>query len=209
MKVELIDLKEFFDDKYRHVNGIGIGATGIITTNQMVNRFNEPDIDKNTNQVVNGAKSHSEEQIAITRDIYDFEDVLGPGEFDLDTTLEKMNPDFKRMLEENVQIRYINSSSGNAVVIFIPTNSDYISSSQLEAIELLGKEIEEVAPQLSKPVQVIAGSLSTGEQVESINCISEEMLSFLENYIDDSYVPYMEDVNILAERDIKVSELVH
>ena len=209
MKVELIDLKEFFDDKYRHVNGIGIGATGIITTNQMVNRFNEPDIDKNTNQVVNGAKSHSEEQIAITRDIYDFEDVLGPGKFDLDTTLEKMNPDFKRMLEENVQIRYINSSSGNAVVIFIPTNSDYISSSQLEAIELLGKEIEEVAPQLSKPVQVIAGSLSTGEQVESINCISEEMLSFLENYIDDSYVPYMEDVNILAERDIKVSELVH
>ena len=209
MKVELIDLKEFFDDKYRHVNGMGIGATGIITTNQMVNRFNEPDIDKNTNQVVNGAKSHSEEQIAITRDIYDFEDVLGPGEFDLDTTLEKMNPDFKRMLEENVQIRYINSSSGNAVVIFIPTNSDYISSSQLEAIELLGKEIEEVAPQLSKPVQVIAGSLSTGEQVESINCISEEMLSFLENYIDDSYVPYMEDVNILAERDIKVSELVH
>ena len=209
MKVELIDLKEFFDDKYRHVNGMGIGATGIITTNQMVNRFNEPDIDKNTNQVVNGAKSHSEEQIAITRDIYDFEDVLGPGEFDLDTTLEKMNPDFKRMLEENVQIRYINSSSGNAVVIFIPTNSDYISSSQLEAIELLGKEIEEVAPQLSKPVQVIAGSLSTGEQVESINCISEEMLSFLENYIDDSYVPYMEDVNLLAERDIKVSELVH
>ena len=209
MKVELIDLKEFFDDKYRHVNGMGIGAIGIITTNQMVNRFNEPDIDKNTNQVVNGAKSHSEEQIAITRDIYDFEDVLGPGKFDLDTTLEKMNPDFKRMLEENVQIRYINSSSGNAVVIFIPTNSDYISSSQLEAIELLGKEIEEVAPQLSKPVQVIAGSLSTGEQVESINCISEEMLSFLENYIDDSYVPYMEDVNILAERDIKVSELVH
>ncbi len=209
MKVELIDLKEFFDDKYRHVNGIGIGATGIITTNQMVNRFNEPDIDKNTNQVVNGAKSHSEEQIAITRDIYDFEDVLGPGEFDLDTTLEKMNPDFKRMLEENVQIRYINSSSGNAVVIFIPTNSDHISSSQLEAIELLGKEIEEVAQQLSEPVQVIAGSLSTGEQVESINCISEEMLSFLENYIDDSYVPYMEDVNILAERDIRVSELVH
>ena len=209
MKVELIDLKEFFDDKYRHVNGMGIGATGIITTNQMVNRFNEPDIDKNTNQVVNGAKSHSEEQIAITRDIYDFEDVLGPGKFDLDTTLEKMNPDFKRMLEENVQIRYINSSSGNAVVIFIPTNSDYISSSQLEAIKFIGKEIEEVAPQLSKPVQVIAGSLSTGEQVESINCISEEMLSFLENYIDDSYVPYMEDVNILAERDIKVSELVH
>ena len=209
MKVELIDLKEFFDDKYRHVNGMGIGAIGIITTNQMVNRFNEPDIDKNTNQVVNGAKSHSEEQIAITRDIYDFEDVLGPGKFDLDTTLEKMNPDFKRMLEENVQIRYINSSSGNAVVIFIPTNSDYISSSQLEAIELLGKEIEEVAPQLSKPVQVIAGSLSTGEQVESINCISEEMLSFLENYIDDSYVPYMEDANILAERDIRVSELVH
>ena len=209
MKVELIDLKEFFDDKYRHVNGMGIGATGIITTNQMVNRFNEPDIDKNTNQVVNGAKSHSEEQIAITRDIYDFEDVLGPGKFDLDTTLEKMNPDFKRMLEENVQIRYINSSSGNAVVIFIPTNSDYISSSQLEAIKFIGKEIEEVAPQLSKPVQVIAGSLSTGEQVESINCISEEMLSFLENYIDDSYVPYMEDVNLLAERDIKVSELVH
>ena len=209
MKVELIDLKEFFDDKYRHVNGMGIGATGIITTNQMVNRFNEPDIDKNTNQVVNGAKSHSEEQIAITRDIYDFEDVLGPGEFDLDTTLEKMNPDFKRMLEENVQIRYINSSSGNAVVIFIPTNSDHISSSQLEAIGLLGKEIEEVAPQLSEPIQVIAGSLSTGEQVESINCISEEMLSFLENYIDDSYVPYMEDANILAERDIRVSELVH
>ena len=179
MKVELIDLKEFFDDKYRHVNGMGIGATGIITTNQMVNRFNEPDIDKNTNQVVNGAKSHSEEQIAITRDIYDFEDVLGPGKFDLDTTLEKMNPDFKRMLEENVQIRYINSSSGNAVVIFIPTNSDHISSSQLEAIGLLGKEIEEVAPQLSEPIQVIAGSLSTGEQVESINCISEEMLSFL------------------------------
>ena len=209
MKVELIDLKEFFDDKYRHVNGMGIGATGIITTNQMVNRFNEPDIDKNTNQVVNGAKSHSEEQIAITRDIYDFEDVLGPGKFDLDTTLEKMNPDFKRMLEENVQIRYINSSSGNAVVIFIPTNSDHISSSQLEAIGLLGKEIEEVAPQLSEPIQVIAGSLSTGEQVESINCISEEMLSFLENYIDDSYVPYMEDANILAERDIRVSELVH
>ena len=113
------------------------------------------------------------------------------------------------MLEENVQIRYINSSSGNAVVIFIPTNSDHISSSQLEAIGLLGKEIEEVAPQLSEPIQVIAGSLSTGEQVESINCISEEMLSFLENYIDDSYVPYMEDANILAERDIRVSELVH
>ena len=36
MKVETIDLEDFFDDKYRYLRNNGIGATGIITESQMV-----------------------------------------------------------------------------------------------------------------------------------------------------------------------------
>lgn len=38
MKIEIIDLEDFFDEKYKYSNNTGIGAEGIITQKQMVTR---------------------------------------------------------------------------------------------------------------------------------------------------------------------------
>ena len=64
------DFIEFFKDKYKKIriskvaaySSDGIGGVGIITQKQMILRFNEPDLDLNTNTYIKGAGHHYDEE---------------------------------------------------------------------------------------------------------------------------------------------------
>lgn len=199
MKVETIDLEDFFDDKYRYLRNNGIGATGIITESQMVTRVNSDD---SHGEEFRGVGYHEETKIAIIRDIFGFDDVLdnGIGYYDRDMVEFDMSREFKEMLKEVVEIKYFNNDYGNVIVIYLPKKNMSLTSSQLEAIEYLGQKIEEVSSNLSQDITVYA--IAGEKNAEEINGVSETIVPFLSHYIDNTLEQSIKDKYILAKEDV-------
>ena len=69
-----LDYDEFFDPKYSNLNnGEGIGATGIITSNQSIHVFNDYDIDPKSQIEYIGLGKHDSKKSEILQDIYGIE----------------------------------------------------------------------------------------------------------------------------------------
>lgn len=203
MKVEMIDLEKFFDDKYRYIKNTGIGATGVITDNQMVVRFNESE-ENLYGEKYDYVGSHDEERIAIVRDIYGLDDVLDNGldYFDPDIVLYDMNDDFKKILNEVVRVRFINNQSGNSIIIELPKVQNSLTSNQLEALAYLNKQVKKASQNLSTPIEVYAADCDYTNYAEETNSLEESIIPFLSNYIDNSYMMSMEDKNLIAKEEV-------
>jgi hypothetical protein len=206
MKVQMIDLKEFFDDKYRSLKNKGIGATGIITQKQMVTRKNSPEMDYDIDKNVEGLGSHNENKIAIIRDIFNLPDILdnGLGYFDPDIVALDMTDEYKNMFNEVIDVFYTNSEAGNKIVIFLPKKQNSITKEQIDAVRYMGECIRKTAETNNIEIEVYASDGNT--YVEEINSTEEKIIPYLERYLDNYYKMSMEDQNIIATEDVKSIE---
>ena len=99
-----LDYDEFFDPKYSNLNnGEGIGATGIITSNQSIHVFNDYDIDPKSQIEYIGLGKHDSKKSEILQDIYGIESSVK------DVYLYKV-----------ISLSYMNSAFGNNIVMFLP-----------------------------------------------------------------------------------------
>ena len=201
MKIDMIDLEDFFSDEYRYAKNKGIGATGIITTKQMVTRFNREEMDYDIDKMVSGLGSHEEQKIAIVRDIFGFDDVLDNGldYYDPDLVGMDLDDNYKKMMNEVIEIKYMNNSAGNTIVIFLPKTSGVLTTEQLEAINYMGTKIEEFSETTGEDVEIHVTDGTTYE--ESVNSI-QPIMSYLYTRVDDSYTQSIEDKNVLAEKNL-------
>lgn len=208
MKVEMIDLEEFFNDKYKFTNNTGIGATGIITQNQMVTRFNETKTDRFTGNAVRGLGPHDEEVIAIIRDIFAFNDILdnGLGYYDADIVKDDLDENYQKMINETIQINYVNCEGGNIVSIHLPKTQQSLTTNQLDMIKYLGKEIEKTATSVDDNIVIYATDGKNFVQEE--NTIKSVIIPYLSSYVNDSYKQSIDDVNILGiEKSINTNKI--
>ena len=66
-----LDLDDFFKDEYEKLNhNEGIGGVGIITSNQIINVYNDYDLNKSDNKMYLGLASHYEMVKKVLTDIY-------------------------------------------------------------------------------------------------------------------------------------------
>ena len=198
MKIEMIDLEKFFNDKYRNFdNNLGMCATGIITQKQMVTRI----MKKEGNDI----GTHFETEGSILSDIFGFDKKLFLG-FGYNIKMyNELDEAHQKVLGESITITYISNSIGNTISIYLPEEQKSLTSDQMEAIKYLSDYIEEVSLKLNKPI-VITGS-DRKKEITEINSLRYKIIPFFENFIDDTYEQSIPDNNIVAKKDIKEKTL--
>ena len=201
MKVDMIDLEEFFSDKYRFAVDIGIGATGIITQSQMVTRFNSKSGYIKGKQIIKGDGNHFTEEGKILHDIFGFDEQLFLG-FGYNPLLyDKLDKEHKKVLGEPIVVKYINNSTGNTIIIYLPLNQESLTDDQLAAIKYLNDCVEEASTRISKPIFITA--TDRHKRVKEINSLRNIIIPFLEKHIDNTYEQSVPDQNIIAQNEIK------
>ena len=199
MKIEMIDLEEFFDDKNKNIGGMGIGATGVITQNQMINRYNNY---SNFNKcTIEGTGSHFDTEGSIMSDIFGFDPKLFLGYGYNQNLYRKLDSREKRALEETVVLKYINNSTGKYVLIYLPSVQQTVTENQLEAIKYVGEKISEAGRKLRRPIKIMITDRKNKET--EINSVKNYILPFLEERIDDTYEQSITDENIIAEEELE------
>lgn len=201
MKIEMIDLVEFFDDKNKELGGMGIGATGIITQNQMINRYNDYSNFNKCN--IKGTGSHFDTEGSIMSDIFGYDRRLFLG-YGYDQKLySKLNLRQKRALGEMVVLKYINNSTGKYVLIYLPQTQETITEEQFEAIKYVGEKISEAGRKLRRPIKIMITDRKN--KATEINSIRNYIIPFIESHIDDTYEQSIIDENIIAEEELGIS----
>lgn len=205
MKVEMIDFEEFFDDKNKELGGMGIGATGIITQNQMINRYNNY---SNFNDYsIKGTGSHFDTEGNIMSDIFGFNTKLFLG-YGYDQKLySSLDERQKRVLGETVVLKYINNSTGKYVLIYLPNVQESVTEKQFEAIKYVGEKISEAGRKLRRPIRIIVTDRK--DKATEINSMKNYIIPFLEKRIDDTYEQSITDENIIAEEEITTINYKH
>ena len=203
--MDTIDFGEFFDSKYKNVNGLGIGAVGVITDKQIVVRVNGDGIDKKTGKIVAGLGRHSINFSEILTEIYDLPEGLDKTYESNYRALQQMTDDEKKIKQEVIRIDFANSSSNNTMVIYMPKLKK-ITSAQLYEIEQLLYSLQDISASLSRPIYVACGSEEDNIDVEDFNI--EQIISFLERFVDDSCYQTVEDKNIIGSKLEKSAVLV-
>lgn len=194
--MDIIDFYEFFDDKYRNINNLGIGAVSVITENQLVTRINEPGINTENNELVEGVGRHIKTFSKILADIFDLPEGLNEDFESHYRAINNMTDEEKKVIKEVVEIDYSNSSGGNIMMIKIPKKG--IRSGQLEEIDKLLNYLKEVSNNLTEPIKVWCGDENKSIAVEDFNI--NEITSFLENYVDDEYTQTIHDKHIIGSQ---------
>lgn len=198
MKVEMIDFEEFFDDKNKEIGGMGIGATGIITQNQMINRYNNY---SNFNKcTIKGIGSHFDTEGSIMSDIFGFNTKLFLGYGYNQNLYSSLDERKKRVLEEIVVLKYINNNTGKYTLIYLPNIQETVTEKQFEAIKYVGEKISEAGIKLRRPIKIIITDRK--DKATEINSIKNYIIPFVEKRIDDTYEQSIPDENIIAEEEI-------
>ena len=199
MKYEMIDLESFFNADLSYEKNAVLGAVGIITASQMVIRLNEADVTSD-DKMVKGAGDHNEERIMILSDIFDLPKDLYDGiHYYNKEVYDKLSDDEKKVLDEVIFIRFVNSTVGKGVTITFPVQNS-ITTSQFEAIKFLGEIIEEVSKKIGKPIKTVVGTFE--KHAIEINTFKYKIIPFLEEYIDDDFIQSIPDVNIVATNSL-------
>lgn len=202
MQSELINLEKFFNDKYRNINGVGIGAVSIITQYQTVTRYTESGIDQISKRMVKGCGRHETTKNLILQDIFELpQGIAERFQPQYYKALQKMSAEEARIKDEVVEIDYINSSSGNIIIIKIPTYQKSITTRQLLEIANILEQAEQVSCILTQPIKIWVGIKNKTLVLEKIN--KNKVILFLKKFIDDSYTQTIKDINILSFKDKK------
>ncbi len=203
MKIQMIDLNDFYDKKHSYANNQGIGAVSIITPNQLVTRLNSEGFDCYSNYNVQGLGSHEESKIAIIRDIFNLPDVLDNGIGYYDPDFVELTDDYKKLLKEVVTINYTNCPGSMNAAIYLPENNRGITSDELNAIKYIGKKISEAASNLG--INIAVGLVDGDNVLEEINSVENILVPHLEKYVvNDSRLLY-EDINIIGGQELELS----
>ena len=190
MKVEMIDLEEFFNYKYKKMN---IGATGVITDSQMVTRFN------NTTDGQIGKGLHFDTECDILADIFDIDGKVFSG-FGYDKEkYESIAKEYRRLLHELIVIKYLNNVNGNLVIIYLPLSHESLTSKQLEVFKYISTYYETVARKLRSQIKIMATNRHD-EGVRETNTMRNKIIPYLEGFVDDNYKQSIEDKNIIAQK---------
>jgi len=194
----MIDFEEFFDDKNKEIGGMGIGATGIITQNQMINRYNNY---SNFNKcTIKGIGSHFDTEGSIMSDIFGFNTKLFLGYGYNQNLYSSLDERKKRVLEEIVVLKYINNNTGKYTLIYLPNIQETVTEKQFEAIKYVGEKISEAGRKLRRPIRIIITDRK--DKATEINSIKNYIIPFVEKRIDDTYEQSITDKNIIAEEEI-------
>ena len=190
-----IDLVEFFDDRYRYIdNKMGIGGISIITQNQMVFRTTA-----SLDDDIKIVGCHYEIEGSIMHEMFDFDKKLFLA-FGVNPTLYKQLDDgHKKVLNEMLEVKYMNNGTGNNVIIYLPSRQNSITSNQLEVLKYISDCIEEAFIKLRRPIKVMATDRK--KSMTEINSLKYNIIPFLENYIDDTYIQSVSDRIIVNNRD--------
>ncbi len=193
MKASIIDLEEFFKDKYRYQdNNLGFAATGVITNGQMVTRIND-------------YPTHFMTEAEILHDIFDFDMnlFLSYGyNYPLYNQLEQKE---KNTLTENVVIKYINNSTGNLILIYLPEKQGMITINHLKAIKYLDSFISDASWKISRPIKIIVTDRK--KKAVEMNSLKNSIIPFCEERLTDSFEPVIPDKHIIATEDIEEKTL--
>lgn len=206
MKIKMINLEDFFDDKYRYVCKGGIGATGVITEKQMVTRFNSK---KDVNGKIIGGKgigSHFETEGNILSEIFGFDNDLFLGSGYNPHIYNSLSKEYRNVLGEIVVVKYINNETGNYILIYLPLQQETITENQFEALKYISLCVDEVAHKVSKPIQIF--TTDRHKRVREINSMHYTIIPFLEGFIDDTYKQSLEDKKIIAEEELSLKNKV-
>ena len=145
---------------------------------------------------------HEEEKISIIRDIFGLPDILNTGlnYYEPDLVKDEMTEEYKKVIDEVIEIKYINNESGNKIIIFLPKKQNSVTYNQIETIKYLGNKLKELQENKNTEIDIYVTDGNTYK--EEKNSISKEIIPYLEKHLDDSYQMSIEDKNIIAEEEI-------
>ena len=192
MNIEMIDLEEFFNDKYKNAGSMGLAAVGIITERQMVTRYTEA-----TENNIKGTGFHFVTEGKIFNEIFGYNPELFLVFGYHPELYKKLDKDHRKALGEMCTIKYMNNATGNYIMIYIPVEQETITENQLEMIKYIGKKVEEVKRNLTRPIQIIVTDRK--KSAKEINSMTNSILPFLEERINNDYKQSIEDINILGK----------
>lgn len=201
MKVEMIDLEEFYNPKYSYYNNQGIGAECIITPYQMVTRMNRTQRERNTGEMCAGLGYHEEQRIAIVRDIFNLPDVLDTGLEYYEPDLVELTQDYKNIFKEVIEIVFTNCPNNYRIGIRFPENNKGLTTNQLNCLQYLSNKIEEASSNMG--IDIIVSFLDDPIELEETNSISNIIIPYLEKYLDDSHKLSYQDVNIIPQEELE------
>lgn len=120
-----LDLNEFFKDEYKRLNhSEGIGASGIITNNQIINVYNDPKVDKKTGIEYLGLGDHIDVLDRLVKDIYNVDS----------NYLEKY-------YEEMITIKYWNCPYSKIILFYLPKIITELEFNNLVSLDEYYKEV--------------------------------------------------------------------
>ena len=120
-----LDLNEFFKEEYQKLNySEGIGASGIITENQIINVYNDPKVDKKTGIEYLGLGDHIDILDRLVKDIYNTDS----------NYLEKY-------YEEMITIKYWNCPYSKIIMLLLPK---IITEDEYNNMRLLNNYYKEI-----------------------------------------------------------------
>lgn len=193
---EILDYNSFYDSKYKTFNGgEGIGATGVLTTKQMVTRWNAAGIDKKLKQVRPYIGSHHETELKIIREIYGFDSDYSDENIHV---LEKYTLKELELLQSPIYFRFVNSQADSRLIVSLPFMNP-ITSNQIEVLYQIEESLKKY-----KNKNIIISTAGDNGQIEANNTlipVIEEAMKF----IDNSYIPEIEDKNIIVGSILKES----
>lgn len=193
--VSLIDLIEFFDDKYRNIGrtNFGVGATSIITTKQMIEKLNEC----NNMEKAQWQGAHEDQRDELDRIVFNL-----PQEYN-SRNIESLNlltKSQRKQLRDRIWIRFQNCPLGNFIHIKFSEFRNTFTTNEIRALKLLYTRVQCEQERISKPVKIsILGDNYKGKKIE-------EVLKDLELHKDDTYASPVSDEKIIATSSIETIE---
>jgi hypothetical protein len=164
-----LDLNEFFKDEYKRLNHCeGIGASGIITNNQIINVYNDPAIDQKSGIEYLGLGAHNDILDRLIKDIYN------------------PNSNYLENYYKNIiTIRYNNAPYTKLIVYFIP---NIISEYEFNNLLLMKDYYKEAFNNYEIKVGAYTYGTNTRENPKEIEAISnfDPIIDFASKRIDKS-----------------------
>lgn len=185
MKLEELDLFEFFKDEYgTWYNGFGIGGAGIITPNQMINVVNIDGALKDGDLPGWGGGSHMATYAEMVRQIYKIEyNNLNPFKM----------PIMLRTLEFRlIKIRYVNERGLKYVVVKVPAK---INKFQYDSLGKLNTMIQAVNTLSKNKIQV--GVINTGYIPNIIHGMTNSSRSITFSDLSEALEYYKKHITII------------
>ena len=185
MKLEELDFFEFFKDEYgTWYNGFGIGGSGIITPNQMINVVNIDGAPKDGVLSGWGGGEHLLTWAEIIKQIY---------KIDYDNTKPYETGDIRKGIELRlIEIRYVNMVGNKFIVIRVPAK---INKFQYDSLGKLNTMIQAVNTLSKNEIQV--GVINTGYIPNIIHGMTNSSHSIAFSDLSDALEYYNKHITII------------